>query len=230
MNFFKRIFNTDKKYESPEKDLNNAAETLDKSVEPEKGIEEKSPVNKTNVAEKKIITESEKEDLIEKFARDEFATDSDRFSGIDKLFEEAARLIVQNQIGSTSLLQRRLKLGYLRAGRLMDQMEVFGIVGLNQGSKSRDVLIKNENDLNVFLKTGRLPYDTWLDHFYEQNKVEIESKRMQYQLQQEDEKLFLEKEEIRKKLLEKERKKNLEEEVKKELIAKGLIKKNIKEE
>ncbi|MFZ9388094.1 MAG: DNA translocase FtsK [Chitinophagaceae bacterium] len=71
----------------------------------------------------------------------------------DSLFEDAARLIVQNQIGSTSLLQRRMKLGYNRAGRLMDQLEAAGIVGPNQGSKARDVLIKTEMDLQQHLST-----------------------------------------------------------------------------
>ena len=65
----------------------------------------------------------------------------------DSLFDDAARLIVQNQIGSTSLLQRRMKLGYNRAGRLMDQLEIAGIVGPSQGSKPRDVLIKTEAEL-----------------------------------------------------------------------------------
>ena len=69
----------------------------------------------------------------------------------DSLFEDAARLIVQNQVGSTSLLQRRMKLGYNRAGRLMDQLEAAGIVGANQGSKARDVLIKTELDLQQHL-------------------------------------------------------------------------------
>ncbi|HLX92828.1 MAG TPA: DNA translocase FtsK 4TM domain-containing protein [Puia sp.] len=69
----------------------------------------------------------------------------------DELFEEAARLIVQNQVGSTSLLQRRMKLGYNRAGRLMDQLEQAGIVGKNLGSKARDVLIKTEYDLDQHL-------------------------------------------------------------------------------
>lgn len=73
----------------------------------------------------------------------------------DSLFEDAARLIVQNQIGSTSLLQRRMKLGYNRAGRLMDQLEAAGIVGPNQGSKARDVLIKTEMDLQQHLDTMR---------------------------------------------------------------------------
>ncbi|MCH5684757.1 hypothetical protein LWM68_11110 [Niabella sp. W65] len=70
----------------------------------------------------------------------------------DSLFEEAAKLIVANQIGSTSLLQRRMKLGYNRAGRLMDQLESAGIVGPNQGSKAREVLIKTESDLQQHLE------------------------------------------------------------------------------
>ncbi|HTI08393.1 MAG TPA: DNA translocase FtsK 4TM domain-containing protein [Puia sp.] len=69
----------------------------------------------------------------------------------DPLFEEAARLIVQNQIGSTSLIQRRMKLGYNRAGRLMDQLEAAGVVGPGLGSKPRDVLIKTEHELEHYL-------------------------------------------------------------------------------
>lgn len=69
----------------------------------------------------------------------------------DSMFEDAARLIVSSQSGSTSLLQRRLKLGYNRAGRLMDQLEAAGVVGPNQGSKVRDVLIKTDADLQMFL-------------------------------------------------------------------------------
>lgn len=73
----------------------------------------------------------------------------------DPLFEDAARLIVASQVGSTSLLQRRMKLGYNRAGRLMDQLEAAGIVGGNQGSKARDVLIKTEADLQQMLDVNR---------------------------------------------------------------------------
>ena len=71
----------------------------------------------------------------------------------DPLFGDAARLIVQNQVGSTSLLQRRMKLGYNRAGRLMDQLEAAGVVGPNQGSKARDVLIKTESELQEYLES-----------------------------------------------------------------------------
>lgn len=69
----------------------------------------------------------------------------------DPLFEEAARLIVSSQSGSTSLLQRRMKLGYNRAGRIMDQLEAVGIVGPNQGSKVRDVLVKTDSDLQLYI-------------------------------------------------------------------------------
>ena len=69
----------------------------------------------------------------------------------DPLFEDAARLIVQNQVGSTSLIQRRMKLGYNRAGRLMDQLETAGVVGTNLGSKARDVLIKTDAELQELL-------------------------------------------------------------------------------
>ena len=69
----------------------------------------------------------------------------------DPLFDDAARLIVQNQMGSTSLLQRRMKLGYNRAGRLMDQLQMAGIVGPNLGSKAREVLVKTDGELQEIL-------------------------------------------------------------------------------
>jgi S-DNA-T family DNA segregation ATPase FtsK/SpoIIIE len=70
----------------------------------------------------------------------------------DPLFEEAARLIVAHQQGSTSLIQRKLKLGYNRAGRLIDQLEAAGIVGPFEGSKARDVLIPDERSLEMLLR------------------------------------------------------------------------------
>ncbi|HTF20062.1 MAG TPA: DNA translocase FtsK 4TM domain-containing protein [Chryseolinea sp.] len=69
----------------------------------------------------------------------------------DVLFEEAAKLIVMHQQGSTSLIQRKLKLGYNRAGRLIDQLEAAGIVGAFEGSKAREVLIKDEYSLEQLL-------------------------------------------------------------------------------
>ena len=79
---------------------------------------------------------------------DDFLIDGEK----DGLFEDAARIIVQNQMGSTSLIQRRLKLGYNRAGRLMDQLEEAGIVGENLGSKAREVKFKTEMELDHYLQ------------------------------------------------------------------------------
>ncbi len=70
----------------------------------------------------------------------------------DAMFEDAARVIVQNQQGSTSLIQRKLKLGYNRAGRIVDQLEAAGIVGPFEGSKARQVLIPDEYSLEQLLK------------------------------------------------------------------------------
>jgi len=74
---------------------------------------------------------------------------------IDEFFEEAARIVVQHQQGSTSLLQRRLKLGYNRAGRIIDQLESVGVVGPSEGSKARTVLIPDEFALEQFLRNLR---------------------------------------------------------------------------
>ncbi len=70
----------------------------------------------------------------------------------DALFDDAARLIVMHQQGSTSLIQRKLKLGYNRAGRLIDQFEAAGIVGPFEGSKAREVLVPDEYALEQKLR------------------------------------------------------------------------------
>ena len=70
---------------------------------------------------------------------------------LDPLFEDAARLIVIHQQGSTSLIQRKFAIGYNRAGRIMDQLEKAGIVGPAQGSKAREVFCVDENDLEMRL-------------------------------------------------------------------------------
>jgi DNA segregation ATPase FtsK/SpoIIIE, S-DNA-T family len=84
---------------------------------------------------------------------DDSGLDGEAFdhSNRDSLFEEAARIIVVNQQGSTSLLQRRLNLGYNRAGRLIDQLEKAGIVGAFKGSKAREVLVHTEAELDELL-------------------------------------------------------------------------------
>jgi len=90
--------------------------------------------------------------ILPEFSKD----DSNESSNIsiedrDSMFDEAARVIVTNQQGSASLLQRKLKLGYNRAGRLIDQMEDAGIVGPFEGSKPRQVLISDINSLENLL-------------------------------------------------------------------------------
>ena len=71
----------------------------------------------------------------------------------DELFEEAAKVIVRHQQGSVSLLQRRLKVGYSRAARLVDELEAAGIVGPFDGSKAREVRVETEADLEILLKS-----------------------------------------------------------------------------
>jgi len=94
----------------------------------------------------------------EPFYLPEFSTTENDLGGgvtvsdLDDMFEEAARTIVQNQVGSTSMIQRRLKLGYNRAGRIMDQLEAVGIVGGSNGSKPREVLIFDEIELERYLE------------------------------------------------------------------------------
>lgn len=94
------------------------------------------------------------------FVLPEYQSDSASGSGglgdeeRDELFEDAAKVIVQTQQGSTSLLQRKLKLGYNRAGRIIDQLEAAGIVGPFEGSKARQVLIPDEVSLEQFLNTS----------------------------------------------------------------------------
>ncbi|MFA3782497.1 DNA translocase FtsK 4TM domain-containing protein [Melioribacteraceae bacterium 4301-Me] len=77
----------------------------------------------------------------------------DYLSELDPMFEEAARIVVRHQQGSVSLLQRRLKLGYSRAARIVDQLEQAGIVGPSEGSKAREVIVENEEQLETILRS-----------------------------------------------------------------------------
>jgi len=90
--------------------------------------------------------------LPEYFEEGEEGTKDFDMSQRDDMFDEAARCIVQHQQGSTSLLQRKLKLGYNRAGRIMDQLEDLGVVGPSEGSKAREVRIKDLMALEQLLK------------------------------------------------------------------------------
>lgn len=98
--------------------------------------------------------------LLPEFSGDDDGTDAatklnQTLADLDEFFEDAARLIVSTQQGSTSMIQRRLKLGFNRAGRIMDQLEHTGIVGASEGSKARQVLIADEIELEQFLKALR---------------------------------------------------------------------------
>jgi S-DNA-T family DNA segregation ATPase FtsK/SpoIIIE len=86
-------------------------------------------------------------------AASDFSDEDDAGNGAerDKMFDEAARLVVRHQQGSVSLLQRRLKLGFGRAARIMDQLEEYGIVGPPDGSKPRQVLVQSEEELETRL-------------------------------------------------------------------------------
>jgi DNA segregation ATPase FtsK/SpoIIIE, S-DNA-T family len=88
---------------------------------------------------------------------DENALEMDSFAAEDRddLFEEAAKIVVMTQQGSASMLQRKLKLGYNRAGRLVDQLEAAGVIGPFEGSKARKVLIPDDIALEQFLKSIR---------------------------------------------------------------------------
>ena len=75
---------------------------------------------------------------------------------MDAMFVDSARIVIMNQQGSASLLQRKLKLGYNRAGRIVDQLESMGIIGPFQGSKARDVLFPDIESLDEFLRSKGL--------------------------------------------------------------------------
>jgi len=77
----------------------------------------------------------------------------DFLNDLDPMFEDAARVIVRHQQGSVSLLQRRLKLGYSRAARIVDQLEQAGIVGPSEGSKAREVIVESEEQLETILRS-----------------------------------------------------------------------------
>ena len=85
-------------------------------------------------------------------AESSVAAKSGDMGPLDPMFEDVARFVVQNQQGSTSSIQRRFSIGYNRAGRIMDQLEMHGIVGKADGSKPREVLLMDIQSLEYVLK------------------------------------------------------------------------------
>lgn len=148
---------------------------------------------------------------------------------IDSLFEDAAKIVVTSQIGSASNLQRKLKLGYNRANRIIEQLEATGIVGAFDGSSTRRVLIfdldslnhilDNVNEKNFLNPKEALFFEKYFSQYENEitNSVKEELKKKKHL---EETKI---KEEIKQNLLEKERIKRLAREAKKELLDEGLI-------
>ena len=172
------------------------------------------------------LTDSEKESLIEWFVHqdDDENKDFDP-SQIDYLFEDSARIIVANQHASTSLLQRKLKLGYNRAGRIIDQLEAKGIIGAFEGTKAREVKFKDEIALEIALrninKSGYSKID--LNQFYEQNKDVIEQRKVENDNLIKAQKENTLKSEFKQQMFENEQRKRLKREAYKELIEEGMI-------
>lgn len=147
---------------------------------------------------------------------------------LDPLLEDAARLVVIHQQGSTSLIQRKFAIGYNRAGRIMDQLERIGIVGPARGFDNRDILCLDESEVKILLNTVETKNNFIINE--DDYKSEIEERVEYYrkliiQEQEEQERLFIEseKEKIKQQILEKQRKKELRKKAIEELREEGLI-------
>lgn len=216
MNFFKKLFNKSKK--TAPIDIIEKAIHLESNYDHQLIKINTDENEKLERSKKPTYSEAEKNRLIDLYVKGDLELINWEK---DTLFDDAARLIVMSQQGSTSLLQRRMKLGYNRAGRLMDQLEIAGIVGQNQGSKTRDVLIKTEAELSNYLTSGTASFN-WQE-FIDEYKDEIEVRRIEYEEELKQEQIKKEKNYIKKELLEKERKRKLQKEAHQELIEEGLI-------
>lgn len=188
-----------------------------------------------------------KEELSEEIPDFSYDSLSDILLEKDPLFDEAARIVVLHQQGSTSLIQRKFSLGYNRAGRLMDQLEAAGIVGAVKGSSPREVFIVGEYALEKLLDSLRdnndfssFPYgldqelrsEIRIKHAdsISLKKDEMREEYHRKKSAQEEAELENKKEIIRKELLEKEKIRQFRREVKKELVESGHIQQTRKRE
>lgn len=196
-----------------------------------------SKVSTSNLKEKEIIlSEDEIQEFIKREIKERTSSDANfELSSFlyDPKFKEAAEVIVVAQQGSASLIQRKLKLGYNRAGKLVDQLESAGIVGAFNGSKARDVLISDLSSLDTLLKVNDKNNDRF-NHFKEHvlpiHEALIFSKVNEVQKAQEIEEKNKLKEILKKEILDKENEKIEKEKIRQlkiqarnELIEKGLI-------
>jgi len=153
----------------------------------------------------------------------------------DPMFEEAARLVVETQLGSTSLIQRKFSIGYNRAGRIADQLEVAGIIGPNEGLKAREVYVTDEIDLENILHNMGLSLNnvSRKEIYFKENilpnKINyIEKKVQEFILQKEDERNQILKEELKQELIKEEKDRTdkvkiqiLKDQLRKEMIERG---------
>ena len=153
MDFFQHHYNMTKSFDMKQIDLSTAYDKMDKFVTADyQSFISTLPLQPERPDPREII-QKPSNTVIEDEAQ-ETLDDIDMLH-LDPLFENAARLIVRDQSGSTSLIQRKFAIGYNRAGRLMDQLEKVGIVGPAKGSIPRVVLIHDEYSLNKILASLR---------------------------------------------------------------------------
>ena len=223
---------TNEKYENSQKTVINEIvneETEEENVLdiPDITVEKNNQCEEISTEQKTELTEEEKLKHIDKIAYEKFKnekyglneTDDGDF---DPLFKEAARIVVNQGHGSTSILQRKLELGYNRAGRIMNQLEREKVVGPSNGSKPREVLVKTEEELEYRLNNLNL-IQAEFNTFYKENKEAIQDKVQEYLDKEKQEEQEREKNKIKQKLLEKERKKQLHKQALEELIQEGEI-------
>lgn len=228
---FRQLFSRNK-IESTKSEVNS---DFSKQQDNEKEVKsiDKEVINLTENEIDKFV-EIEIQRRILKTEGQEIQTEETRF---DPLFKESAILIVASQQGSTSLIQRKFSIGYNRAGRIIEQLEVAGILGPFEGSKPRDVLVKNTQDLEILLKGKSLKenyfYENILpdkidfiqsrvDEYFKNKEVEIENQlkeTLKLQLLQEH-----------KEKIEKQKINQLKEQLRTEMLQNGLITEEIDEE
>lgn len=187
----------------------------------------------SNDQEDAVISQEMVDKLIDMIAQKRSGYRSCEIDIQDPLLEDAARLVVSRRQGSTSLIQREFGIGYNRAGRIMDLLETFNVVGTYSGIKSRDVLIQDEIALEKILSVIHIDTSKFETDHKEQieNKVEYYSsliEKERYEL----EKTFLESEKgkIKQQILEKKRKRELRKQAIEELQEEGLLEKTKKRE
>lgn len=153
MDFFQHHYNMTKGFDMKQIDLSTAYDKMDKYVTADYQTFLSTLPLQPERPDPKTIIQKPSNTVIEDETQ-ETPDDIDMLH-LDPLFEDAARIIVRDQSGSTSLIQRKFAIGYNRAGRLMDQLEKAGVVGAAMGSKPREVMIQDEYSLNNLLASLR---------------------------------------------------------------------------